>query len=166
MKISIIVAADEQNGIGKGNQLLCHLPNDLKYFKRITTGRHIVMGRNTYESIGRPLPNRVNLVLSRNPNLKIDGCLMCADINQAIDIAKHAGETELMITGGGALYAQSLHLADKVYLTRIHHTFDADTFFPQLSDDWKCTFTETHGRDEKHAYAYTFMVYEKTIQPD
>jgi dihydrofolate reductase len=161
MKISIIVAADENNGIGNGNQLLCHLPNDLKYFKKITSGHHIVMGRNTYESIGRPLPNRVNLVLSRNPDLAIEGCIVCTHFDEAKKIAAEAGETELIITGGGTLYEQTLSIAHCIYLTRIHHTFDADTFFPVLGNEWKCTQSDRHEPDEKHAYAYTFMIFER-----
>lgn len=161
MKISIIVAVDEHNGIGKGNQLLCHLPNDLKYFKKVTSGHHIVMGRNTYESIGRPLPNRVNLVLSRQPDLKIEGCTVCRDFEEAKAIAIQAAETELMITGGGTLYEQTVGMAHRVYQTRIHHSFEADTFFPILGNEWQCTHSERHEPDEKHAYAYTFMTFER-----
>lgn len=129
MLISIIVIADENNGIGKNNQLLCHLPADLKYFKQTTLGHTIVMGRKTFESIGKPLPGRTNIVISRQTDLAIEGCLVLPHLGDAINHAKASGETELFITGGGTIYELTLPLADKVYLTRLHHQFDADTFF-------------------------------------
>lgn len=161
MIISLIVAADENNAIGNQNQLLCHLPADLKYFKSTTTGHHIVMGRKTYESVGRPLPNRVNVIISRNPDLIIDGCVVKASLEEAITFAKEAGETELFITGGGTIYEQALPIANKVYLTRIHNSFTADTFFPDLGEEWKLKQDELHEADERNAYAYSFQVYVK-----
>lgn len=163
MILSIIVAADEQNGIGKNNELLCHLPADLKYFKQTTSGHCILMGRKTYESIGKPLPNRTNIVLSADPNLKIDGCKVVASIEAAITIAKQQNETELFITGGGSIYKQYLSEVNRVYLTRIHHTFDADTFFPELNDQWTLTQSTKHLPDEKNNYAYSFELYEKKL---
>lgn len=161
MLISLIVATDENNAIGNQNQLLCHLPADLKYFKQTTSGHHIVMGRKTYESIGRPLPNRVNIVLSSNPELTLDGCVVLPSILEAVDTAQHAGEPELFITGGGTIYNQSLSMAHRVYLTRIHHAFEADTYFPKLGHAWRLTQQERHEADEKNKYAYTFEVYER-----
>lgn len=161
MIISLIVAADENNAIGNQNRLLCHLPADLKYFKNTTTGHHIVMGRKTYESVGRPLPNRVNIVISRTPDLTIEGCIVKPTLEAAIAFAEAAGETELFITGGGTIYEQALHIADKVYLTRIHNSFTADTFFPDLGEEWKLKQDELHEADEKNAYAYSFQVYAK-----
>jgi dihydrofolate reductase len=162
MIVSIIVAADEQNGIGVNNNLLCHLPADLKYFKQVTSGHCIVMGRKTFESIGRPLPNRTNIVVTRNQGLAIPGCVVVTSLQNAVDYAKQHNETELMITGGGTIYADAVNWCDKVYLTRIHHTFNADTFFPEVE---KAGFTlsasETHPADEKHAYSYTFEVWER-----
>src|SRR5690606_29405092 len=107
------------------------LPADLKYFKQITTGHCIVMGRKTYDSIGKPLPNRTNIVVTRNKDLKIEGCVMVSSIHEAIEFASLQNETELIIIGGGTLYKENLSLTDRVYLTRIHHTFKADTFFPE-----------------------------------
>ncbi len=162
MIISIIVAADEQNGIGINNNLLCHLPADLKYFKQVTSGHCIVMGRKTYESIGKPLPNRTNIVVTRNHNLNIDGCVVVTSLQEAVNYAKNNNETELMITGGGTIYADAINWCNKVYLTRIHHTFNADTFFPEVSKHgFKLTSSAKHAADEKHAYSYTFEVWEK-----
>ncbi|MBP6302996.1 MAG: dihydrofolate reductase [Bacteroidia bacterium] len=162
MIISLIVAADEHNGIGKNNQLLCHLPADLKYFKQTTTGHHIVMGRKTYDSVGRPLPNRVNIVITRNSLLSIPGCVVVADLQQAISYAAENGETELFITGGGTIYEQAMGIANRIYLTRIHHNFEADTFFPAIEPTmWKELSSEFNEQDEKNKYDYTFQVLEK-----
>jgi dihydrofolate reductase len=161
MLISLIVVADEKNAIGLRNQLLCHLPADLKYFKAVTSGHHIVMGRKTYESIGRPLPNRTNIVISSNAALKIEGCVVVSSIEEAIELAKLAGETELFITGGGTIYKQALQLANKVYLTRIFHQFEADTFFPDLGTSWELAQDDRQESDEKNPYPYSFQVYQK-----
>lgn len=164
MIISLIVIADENNGIGKNNQLLCHLPADLKYFKQTTMGHTIVMGRKTYESIGKPLPGRTNIVISRQTDLAIEGCLVLPHLEDAINYAKARGETELYITGGGTIYELTLPLADKVYLTRLHHQFDVDTFFPALhGNDWSCVKDERHSQDEKNKYDYSFQVYQRKI---
>lgn len=164
MIISLIAAADKNSGIGKNNELLCHLPADLKYFKQTTTGHTIVMGRKTYESIGRPLPGRTNIVISRDSTLNIEGCVVKPGIEAAIEYARNLNETELFITGGGTIYELTLPLADKVYLTRIEHTFEADTFFPSLNpDDWEIEHSEPHLQDEKNKFDYTFMVYHRKI---
>jgi dihydrofolate reductase len=161
MIISLIVVVDENNAIGNKNQLLCHLPADLKYFRATTTGHHIVMGRKTYESIGKPLPNRVNIVISSNPNLVIEGCIVVPGLTEAINYAANAGETELMITGGGTIFTQVLPLAHKIYRTRIFHSFEADTWFPELGNEWKLTKDEKHEADEKNPYPFSFQVLEK-----
>jgi dihydrofolate reductase len=164
MIISLIVIADENNGIGKNNQLLCHLPADLKYFKQTTMGHTIVMGRKTYESIGKPLPGRTNIVISRQTDLAIEGCLVLPHLEDAIEHARYSGETELFITGGGTIYELTLPLANKVYLTRIHHRFEADTFFPLLTaDDWQFVKDEKHNTDDKNKYDYSFQVFERKI---
>lgn len=162
MIVSLIVAADEDNGIGKNNELLCHLPNDLKYFKQKTSGHHIVMGRKTYESIGRPLPNRVNLVVSRDSSYKAEGCITVNSLIDSIDYARMHNETELFITGGGSIYTQALTTANRVYLTRIHAHLNADTFFPHMDEkDWRCVSSESHQTDDKHAHRFTFQVFER-----
>ena len=162
MIISLIVATDEQNGIGLNNQLLCHLPADLKYFKQTTSGHCIVMGRKTYDSIGRPLPNRTNIIVTRNADLEIAGCVVVTSLSKAIEYAREDGETELMITGGGSIYAEALLMADRIYRTRIAHTFNADTFFPEIdSSVFALSEANAHQPDEKNAYGYTFEVWER-----
>lgn len=161
MKILMIVAADEQNGIGVNNELLCHLPADLKYFKNLTTGHAILMGRKTYDSIGKPLPNRTNIIISRNTN-SIEGCHVFNTIEAGIDFAKSLNETELFIIGGDSIYQQSLALTNAVYLTRIHHIFNADAFFPKLDETiWQLTNNEKHLADEKNKFDYSFKLFEK-----
>jgi len=163
MIISLIVAADEQNGIGKDNQLLCHLSSDLKYFKQTTTGHHIVMGRKTFESVGKPLPNRTNIVVSSSIN-HIEGCVVKQNLEEAIAFAKANNELELFITGGGSIYEQAFNLADKIYLTRIHHSFNADTFFTHFDKhDWQEIKNEFHAADEKNQYDFSFIVYQRKI---
>lgn len=162
MKISIVVAADLNNGIGKNNQLLCHLPADLKYFKNITSGHCVVMGRKTMESIGRPLPNRTNIVITRNPNLQIQGCVIVSSLQAAIDYAKNNMETNLMIIGGGTIFAEAMDMAHTIYLTRIQHAFDADIFIPSINTNkFKLKSSADNLPDEKNPYAYTFEVWEK-----
>lgn len=162
MIISLIVIADEKNGIGRNNGLLCHLPADLRYFKNTTTGHHIVMGRRTFESVGRPLPNRVNMVITRDTELELEGCVVCQSLDEAINIAEVHKETELFITGGGSIYEQAMQLADKIYLTRIHAVLEADTFFPLLQENqWKLVMDEFHTKDEKNSYDYSFRVYNR-----
>lgn len=160
MKISMIVAADEQNGIGKNNELLCHLPADLKYFKNLTTGHSILMGRKTFESIGKPLPNRTNIVISRNTN-KIEGCHVFNNIEDGITFAKSLLETELFIIGGDSIYKQSLPLTQTIYLTRTHYTFEADAFFPMLAANWQLVNEIKHLADDKNKFDYSFQVFEK-----
>jgi len=160
MKISIIVAADEKNGIGKDNNLLCYLPADLKYFKNTTLGHHIIMGRKTFESIGKPLPNRTNIIVSGNSSLIIENCMVTQSLEKAIEIARINGEPELFIAGGGTIYNQAILLAHKIYLSRIHHQFNADTFFPTLTQNWQLTESSTVKADEKNKYDITFQVFE------
>lgn len=161
MIISLIVAADENNAIGNQNQLLCHLPADLKYFRQTTTGHHIVMGRKTFESVGRPLPNRVNIVISHTQGLAIEGCVVLNSLEAAIAYAKDAGESELFITGGGNIFNQSMAIANRIYLTRIYNSFTADTFFPDFGEEWNLIQDEVHEADEKNPFNYSFQVYEK-----
>lgn len=155
--LSIIVAIDNHYGIGRDNQLLCHLPNDLKHFKQITEGHTIVMGRQTYLSLPkRPLPKRRNIVLSRQNWEYEDGVEIVHSIEEVLSMLDN--NTENFIIGGGSVYSTFLPLADKVYLTRIHHIWeDADTFFPELSPiEWKKIAHEDHHPDEKHEYPYSF----------
>jgi dihydrofolate reductase len=159
-KVSIIVAIDQENGIGKDNQLLWHLPNDLKFFKKTTSGNTIIMGRKTYDSIGRPLPNRRNIVISRNQDLKIEGIEVFENINSALEACQT--KSEVFIIGGGEIYKQALPLTSKIYLTKVDANCAADTFFPALNySSWQTIFEENHQKDDKHAYNYVFSILER-----
>ncbi|NDV70107.1 dihydrofolate reductase [Dysgonomonas sp. 25] len=160
--ISIIVAVDENNAIGKDNKLLCHLPNDLKYFKSVTSGSPVIMGRKTFESLPNgALPNRRNIVISRNKQLQYPNTEMAGSIEDAIALCQ--GENEVFIIGGGTIYQEAIHFADKLYITLIHHKFEGtDTFFPAIdSNSWQEVWREDHPADEKHRYDYSFVRYEK-----
>ena len=130
MIISIVVAISENNAIGKDNKLLWHLPNDLKHFKEITTGHTVIMGRKTFDSVGKPLPNRRNIVITRN-KINIPGCEVVNSIKQAIELC--LGEIEIFIVGGAEIYKQSIDITNNIYLTMVHQTFEADTFFPEIN---------------------------------
>lgn len=161
-KISIIVATDENNAIGRNNGLLCHLPNDLKYFKRVTEGHPVIMGRKTFESLPKgALPNRRNIVITANKALRFDNCEMAASLEEAISLIKD--ESEAFIIGGGSVYKQALPLADKLYITRIHHGFaGVDTFFPEINPpEWEVISSEENPADEKNKYAHTFIVLQR-----
>ena len=140
--------------------MLWHLPEDLKFFKRVTSGHSIIMGRKTYESIGRPLPNRRNIVISRQ-NLVMEGCEVVPSLDKALEIT--AAEEEVFIVGGGQIYVESMERCDRLYLTRVHTRIeDADTFFPGINpENWKILSEEHHSADEKHAYDYTFLIMER-----
>ena len=157
--VSIIAAMDENRLIGANNDLPWHLPADLKRVKELTTGHSIILGRKNYESIGRPLPNRKNIVVSRNPSFDAPGCTVATSLDEALGVAE--GD-EIFIFGGATLYQQTLDRADRMYLTMIHATFAGDTFFPEFnSSDWVEKKRENHEPDDRNAYAYTFLVLEK-----
>jgi dihydrofolate reductase len=162
MTISIIAATGKNNEIGKNGDLLCHLPADLKHFKEITSGNVVVMGRKTFESLPQgPLPNRRNIVVSRNVDLKIEG----AEVYPSLDYAfiRLIDENEVFIIGGAQIYEQILPIADKLYLTKIHADFpEADTFFPKIDFSvWRETSRETFFADEKNPYSFSFLEYER-----
>jgi len=157
--ISLIAAMDEAGGIGRNNQLLCHLPADLKHFKTITLGKPIIMGRNTFESIGKPLPGRLNIVLSRTLSI-IEGILIFDSLEKALDQVQDM--PEVMIIGGAELYNQTLSQANRLYITVIHHRFDADVFFPKIDPAyWVCATKEFCQKDDRNAYDMTYISYEK-----
>jgi len=161
MIISILVAVSQNRVIGKENKIPWHLPADLKYFKQLTMNHHIIMGRATYESIGRPLPGRTNVVITRQEDYSAQGCVIMSDIRAAFEYCRQRGETECFIIGGGDIIRQTLVWADKVYMTLVFHDFEGDTFLPELnSDDWKMMSEDRHLPDEKNHYAYAFRVYE------
>lgn len=162
MKISIIVAVAENNVIGKKNSLPWYLPADLKHFKEITTGHHILMGQNTYESIGKPLPNRVNIVLSNNPNYKAEGCIVVNSPEEGVKIARDAKEKELMICGGAQVYRTFLPMADKIYMTKIKTDADGDIYFPEFDlKDWEVIANEHSEAHVQNLYSYEFLILER-----
>lgn len=160
-RISIIVAAATNQAIGKDNQLLWHLPNDLRFFKKTTTGHPIIMGRMTYESVGKPLPNRRNIIISRQPDYQAEGTETVHSLEEAIELAGQHTE-EIFIVGGAAIYALALERTDRIYLTRVAASPEADTFFPEFDEAaWKLVSSEPHPSDEKHAYPYSFLIYDR-----
>lgn len=149
MKISLIAAVSQNGVIGNGNKIPWHIPNDFKHFKNITTGHHILMGKNTFSSIGKVLPGRTNIVLSSDKNYKVDGGFVFDSTEEAIKFAKDRNETELMIIGGGSIYKMFYPLSDKIYLTKILKDFDGDVKFPEIDmNDWTIESSEKHLDDE------------------
>jgi len=162
MTVSLVVAAAENNAIGKDNRLLWSLPNDLKYFKNVTWGMAVIMGRKTYESFNKLLPGRVNIVITRQKDWKADGAITVNTLEAAIAKAKKENFKEVFIIGGGEIYKQSMSIANKIYMTRVHANFDADTFFPVINvRKWKLVSNEDCTKDSKHAYDYSFQLWEK-----
>jgi len=162
MIISTIVAVAKNNVIGKDNDIPWYLPADLKYFKKITTGHHIVMGRKCYESIGRPLPKRTNVIVTRNPFFIATGCLIAHNVAEAVALAKANGEEEVFIIGGGQIYEIALPHVDRVYLTEVDLEVDGDIFFPEMDlQNWTLIKETNHKADEKNEYDYTFKILER-----
>lgn len=161
MIISAIVAVSENNVIGKDNNLPWRLSNDLKYFKKTTQGHTIVLGRKNYDSIGRPLPNRTNIVITRQSDLEIEGCIVMPSLESAIEYAKANGEDELFIIGGAQIYTLAMPLIDKLYLTKVHADVEGDVMFPEMGDGLKEVSCEKHLADEKNEFDHSFVVYEK-----
>jgi len=159
MIVSIIVAIGENHAIGKNNQLLWHMPNDLKHFKDITSGRTIIMGRKTFDSVGKPLPRRRNIVVTRQ-DITIPGCEVVKSIEDGLALCKD--EDEVFIGGGAEIYKLAMHLTDRIYLTIIHKSFDADTFFPEIDKlEWKEVKREDFEPDEKNPLPYSFITLER-----
>ena len=160
--VSLIVAAAENNTIGKNNQLLWHLPNDLKFFKNTTWGMPIIMGRKTFEAVNKPLPGRFNIVITRQTDWHADGVIVAADLQDALKKAAETNCKEIFIIGGGEIYKQAIEMAGKIYLTRVHATIEGDTFFPVIDEDkWQLDSRQEFSADEKHAFAYSFQVWNK-----
>jgi dihydrofolate reductase len=162
MIISAIVAIDKNSVIGKDNQIPWYLPADLQYFKKITLNHHIMMGRNCFLSIGRPLPKRINIVITRNQYFIATGVVVKHNIQEAIAFAKENGETELFIIGGGEIYNQTISLVNKLYITEVDLITDGDVFFPKLDKkQWLLSYEEKHLKDDKNEYNYSFKTYLK-----
>lgn len=162
MKISLVVAAANNNAIGKNNQLLWSLPNDMKHFKNVTWGMPIVMGRRTFDSFTKPLAGRKNIVLTHNPNLKIEGAITLSGMRDVEFLVKEMDVKELMVIGGGEIYKMYFPKANRIYLTRVDATPEADTFFPEINEkEWILVSRVENARDEKHAYKYSFEIWDR-----
>lgn len=162
MIISAIVATANHHVIGKDNQIPWYLPADLSYFKKTTLNHHLIMGRNSFRSIGRPLPNRVNIVVTRDPFFTADGVIVAHTVEEALGIAFDGGEEEVFIIGGGEIYRETADLWDRLYLTEVALETAGDVFFPAINPaEWKEVWSEAHQPDEKNEWAYTFRVLER-----
>lgn len=162
--ITLIAAAAENNALGKNNEMIWHLPDDFKRFKKLTSGHFIIMGRKTYESLDGPLPNRTHIIITRQENYaeKVDAncCIVVDNIEDAI--AKSASEDETFVIGGGEIYKLALPLADKIELTRVHGTFEADAYFPEIDENkWNLVSEDYHPKDEKHNFDFTYQTFMK-----
>ncbi|WP_284652825.1 dihydrofolate reductase [Flavobacterium terrisoli] len=156
--ITLIAAVAENNALGKNNQLLWHLPDDFKRFKTLTSGHYIIMGRKTFESFPKPLPNRTHVIITRQKDYQPEGCIVVHSLEKAIEVCPKS--EDIFVIGGGEIYNQSLTIADKVDITRVHHSFDADTYFPEIDlAQWQLVFEEYHPKDERHKFDFTFQTY-------
>ena len=157
--ISVIVAVAENGVIGDKNTLLWHISEDLRNFKRVTSGHPVIMGRKTFDSLGRPLPNRTNVVITRQ-NLEIEGCEVVHSLEEALSL--FSPEEEVFVIGGAQIYAEALPLADRFYLTRVHHAYEGDTSFPKWNEnEWSLMESERFERGEKYEYPFTIEIYER-----
>jgi dihydrofolate reductase len=156
--ISMICAIAENRAIGKNNQLLWHIPDDFRHFKEITNGHAMIMGQKTFESIGKPLPNRTNIVITNDPNFKAEGCVICYSIDESLEKAKAVEKEEIFIIGGGSIYKQFIDKSDKLYLTIVSGEYEADTFFPDYSAFQKIKET---GSGDDGKYKYKFLELER-----
>ncbi len=162
MKVSLIVATDQQGLIGKENDLPWYLSADLCYFRKVTMGKPLIMGRNTHESIGRALPGRQNIIVTKKLDYKAEGCTVVHSIDQALQVASSADADEVMVMGGASLYTQLLPKADRLYLTLVDTDLAGDTWFPEWQrDDWFQLSREDHSADNNNEYPYSFIVYQR-----
>lgn len=160
MNLTLIAAMAENRVIGKDNDLIWHFPNDLKHFKQLTSGHHIIMGRKTFESVGRPLPNRTNIIITRQKNYQAEGCLVAENLDAALSLVKD--DEQPFIVGGAQIYKLALEKAKTIELTLIHAEYDGDTFFPEFDTTvWKLARGEKKEADDKHAHPYEFLTYKK-----
>ena len=156
--IIMIAAVAENNALGKDNELVWHLPNDFKRFKTLTSGHHIIMGRKTFESFPKPLPNRTHIIITRQKNYQAEGCIIVDSIEKALSICPK--DEDSFIIGGGEIYTLGLAYTDKIEITRVHSSFEADAYFPEINKkDWKLEKYECNEKDEKHKYDYTYETY-------
>jgi dihydrofolate reductase len=162
MKISLVVAASDNHAIGKDNQLLWHLPKDMRFFKNTTWALPILMGRKTFESLGnKVLPGRMNMIITRQANKEYEGAKVVSSLEQAIELAKQNDYKELMVIGGGEIYQMAMPLANTIYLTRVHTNIEGDTYFPALGAEWMLESSEPQLADEKHAFDFDFEIWQR-----
>ena len=162
MIISIIAAVSENGVIGRDGQIPWDLPADLRNFKRLTMGHHLIIGRKTWESIGRPLPGRTMIILTRKPGYQTDGCLKAASLPEALEIAEQTGDDEVFIGGGSSIFEHALTLADRIYLSRVHLKVRGDTFFPEYQEkDWKLTLQVEYPKAKGQQFSFTFMILDR-----
>ena len=156
--IILIAAVAQNNALGKNNDLLWHLPKDFKRFKEITSGHHIIMGRKTFESFPKPLPNRTNVVITRQKDYSKEGCIVVQDIEKAIEVCPK--NEPVYIIGGGEIYSQSIHFANQLDITKVHHSFEADVYFPQIDlEKWELTSEIFNPKDDRHFYDFSFQTF-------
>lgn len=156
--IILIAAAAENNALGKNNELVWHLPDDFKRFKQLTSGHHIIMGRKTFESFPKPLPNRTHIIITRQKNYLPEGCIVVDSMEKALEICPE--NEAVYIIGGGEIYHLGLPFANKIELTRVHESFEADAFFPEInSEEWDLITEEFHSKDEKHNFDFSYQTY-------
>ncbi|HLD64265.1 MAG TPA: dihydrofolate reductase [Candidatus Peribacteraceae bacterium] len=165
MILSLIVAASENNVIGRGKDLPWSLPDDLKFYRQKTFKHPIIMGRRTHEAIGRVLPDRTNIVVTRQPDYKAEGCIVVTSLQEAMKKAGAAadadGQDEIFVIGGGGIFKEALSLADRMYITRVHANVEGDAFFPDFDEtEWELKEAKKHEADDKHPYAFTFQTWE------
>lgn len=160
MTVSLIVAASANNVIGVNNKLPWHLPKDLKFFKNLTWAMPVIMGRRTFESMGKALPGRVNIVITSKKDAQFENAVTVNSWKDAVFVAEHGDYKEAFVIGGGQLFNEVFSKADKLYLTRVHATIEGDVFFPAINSDWKLIFNEDHFKDEKHNYDFSFQLWE------
>lgn len=166
MILSIIAALDDQRGIGYQNRIPWHLPGDLSRFKMITMGHHLILGRKTYQSIGKPLPGRKMVVLSRDPEYTLEGSLVASSLQEGLQIARDAGENEVFLIGGAEIYEMALPIADRMYLTEVHTTSQADVFFPDYEpNNWLKICQQEYSADQDNPFGYTFLYLIRKISP-
>ncbi len=156
--ITLIAAAGENNELGKNQDLVWHLPDDFKRFKLLTSGHHIIMGRKTFETFPKPLPNRTHIVITRQEDYKQDGAVVVSNLDEAL--IKASADLQPFVIGGGEIYKIAMEVADKIELTRVHGTFEADTYFPEIpKNDWQLEAEVFHEKDEKHNFCFTYQTF-------
>ncbi|GGE38880.1 dihydrofolate reductase [Psychroflexus planctonicus] len=159
-KISMIAAASENNGLGKNNELVWHLPDDFKRFKQITSGHYIIMGRKTFESFPKPLPNRTHIIITRDKKYTAENCLIAHSLDEAFVLAK--ADKNPFVIGGGEIYHLALPYADEIELTRVHTKVEADAFFPEIPEnEWELVAEEFHPEDERHKHSFTYQTFKR-----